>query len=297
MSRKEKSVVKRIQFIFIVGLLSVGFIFPDECFKSRYATLLSQQNYNEIEILLEEWTNSFPDDAELFIAYCNYYLSKGRTTIKTKGSMGSGMYGIKDKNYYDYELTNVALSYLDKALILYPDRLDIHFGKANVLSQTLCFEELTKEIKVFLKRSQINQNNWYWSDNLSFFDAGLVGEEIIFSGLNDYMSIMYNYFDQNKYLLNEIIKLYSEYFPNNVIGLNLAAWYYSLDGDVNKTIETLLLAYSIDSTDYIIIGNLARAYEENNENIEALKFYNLMLNIDNDEAKKYAQEGINRIQM
>ena len=65
-------------FIFAVSLLP---LFAD--FQSDYEKYIKSENIKKLEILLPQWEKAEPNNPEMFIAYFNYYLLKGRSSVLT----------------------------------------------------------------------------------------------------------------------------------------------------------------------------------------------------------------------
>lgn len=99
-----------------------------------------------VETLIDNWEKAEPDNADMLAARFYYYLAKGQDTemvtrseakylglaplLSLKDSTG------RDVHYYeliryDDEMFAKALSYVDKAISLYPERLGFRFMKAN----------------------------------------------------------------------------------------------------------------------------------------------------------------------
>ena len=171
--------------------------------------------------------------------------------------------------------------------------MDIHFGKINTLLSDDDYSEGIEAIIEFLRVYDENKTEWYWSYNQSFISNNWDVEEAVIDALTDYCGMFDYYIERNsiKNVLDEILIR----FPNNVIFLNYLAHYYSAGKDYDKTIETLLSAYQIDNTDYIIVANIAATYEKKEDYIEAEKWYKTLASMEPDEAKQYAQQGLERI--
>lgn len=281
-------------FLFLL-LVPIVTIVADENYQEKYLKLFQDDDLDHLLPLLQEWEKSAPNDIEVYIAYFNYYLRLGTSSQITMGQMDDGRYGIYNREEYEKENTTKAISYLDEALKISNDRLDIYFGKCSILTKTHEYEELTATIKQFLHRSKINKNRWLWSNNKTFESLGWPGEEVIFSGLNDYLNAMFNDFSLSEEYIKEIVELEMDLYPKNIWGLNHAARYYDLSGDREQAIRILEKAHKIDPADYVVLGNLAYLCEEAKDYESALKYYNNLKELNIPEATRYANEGIDRI--
>lgn len=229
------------------------------------------------------------------IAYFNYYMRLDSTSQITMGLMDNGQYDIFNKEFYDAGNAKIAVEYLDSAILVTPDRLDIYFGKCSALNKLYNYPAVADSVEKILNRSKINSNKWFWSNNESFESKDWSGEDFFFNGINDYLSLMYNSFDSSQNSIKRIIETEITLYPKNIWGLNHASRYYDLVGNKEKSIELLLKAYKIDPSDFVIIGNLAYAYESIKDNKNALLYYNKLKELNISEATTYADEGISRI--
>ena len=261
--------------------------------QNQVVTGLQQGNYEAVKKLLLEWEGEAPDDPDLMTGWFNYYLHRKAEYKNFDGYMKNGNYGVYSRLVYVKDDLNTAISYLDKALQNHPYRMDIHFGKINTLLSDDDYSEGIEAIVNFLEIYDENKTEWYWSYNQSFIDNNWNVEETVIDALTDYCD-MFDYLverDSIKYVLDEILMR----FPDNVIFLNYLAHYYSAGKDYDKTVETLLTAYQIDNTDYIIVANIAATYERKEEYDEAEKWFTVLASMEPDAAKKYAKQGLERI--
>lgn len=279
----------------LLFILIVTNIFSQNLNQEKYINLIQNNKLDELFTHLQKWEEQNENDVELCIAYFNYYLRIGQTSKTILGPLGDGGYGLYEKQFYDKKPTEVALLYLDKALKIAPNRLDVHFGKSNILARTNQYDKLKNAIITFLNYSKEINDNWYWSNNVSFKDQGWSVEEAMTSGVTDYLNIMLSDYENSKTYIQDVLNLYLQKYPNNVIGLNVAARYYDLKGDTTTKISLLEKAHEIDPLDYIIIGNLAYTYESIKDNTTAIKYYKLMLEIDNESSQQYGRNGLERL--
>jgi len=107
--------------------------------------------------------------------------------------------------------------------------------------------------------------------------------------------MLFNYFGSTKDYLNSIFSKIEKLYPNNIIGLNQSARYYSLSGNNEKAIKQLKKAYNLDKSDYIVIGNLGYMYELSGNYKEARKWYTEMSKLSDTNAKQYAQKCLDKI--
>ena len=272
----------------ILALSAFGFDKQEEVLDG-----LRSGDYENVRVLLEEWEKESPSDLDMMTGWFNYYLRRKAESKNVVGYMKNGQYGIYSQTIYDDKDLKTGISYLDKALKKNPYRMDIHFGKISSLLHAEKYSEASKAITDFLKVYGKNKTEWYWTNNMKFSENDWNAEEIVLGSMQDYCSMFDYYADRSsaKKALDGILKL----FPKNVIFLNYLSYYYSSGKEYDKAIEVLLKAYKIDPNDYIIVGNLALNYENIQNYKEAEKLYTIMSQMDSEDARAYAAEGLERI--
>jgi len=284
--------MKKINFmILLLVILSMNIFGFDK--QNQVISGLQNGDYENVKILLQEWEKENPKDPDLMTGWFNYFLNRNAEAKSIVGYMKNGQYGMYSKTVYDENDLKTAISYLDKALKTNPYRMDIYFGKINSLLHAEKYSEGSKAIITFLKVYEKNKTEWYWTNNQKFSDNNWNVENTVLGALQDYCQLFDFYIDRDsvKSTLDQILKL----FPKNVIFLNYLSYYYSSAKEYDKAIDVLLSAYKIDPEDYIIVGNLASAYENLENYKEAEKWYLIMSKMDSEEAKAYAASGLERI--
>lgn len=117
-------------------------------FEQRYNLLVSKLGPAGVgvETVLDNWAKADSTSEKLLVARFNYYIAKAQSTqvvkkqtrkylgmtplLNLKDSLGRDVFYYQE-TFYDDELFGKALKAADKAVSLYPDRLDYRFMKAN----------------------------------------------------------------------------------------------------------------------------------------------------------------------
>lgn len=276
--------------------------------KDYYADFINFQKSNDtINQLktLEAWKKSSPKDAELYTSYFNYYFAKSRKeliTLSTQKSEGK-TFELKDStnktagyigsqiDYARLELKR-GIDWIDKGIDLYPNRLDMRFGKTYVLGQIKDWDNFTKEIIAAIKYSEINNNNWTWTKN----EKKNGGKDFFLSSLQDYQLQLYNTGD-DKLLANmgDIAKEILRIYPDHIESLSNLSIVYMISKDFSKALELLLKAEKINHKDFIVLSNIAHCYKEVGERKKAIEYYEKTLIYGDEEAKDYAKRQINEL--
>ena len=123
---------------------------PSENYEQRYNMLSSQFGAAGVgvETVLDNWEKVDSTNARLLLARFDFYLTKAQSisVVKKENRRYLGMEPVlvlKDslqrdiyyyqETFYDDDLYGKAIKTIDKAVNLYPDRIDFRFVKANAL--------------------------------------------------------------------------------------------------------------------------------------------------------------------
>ncbi len=137
---------------------------------------------------------------------------------------------------YDQALLNQALAKIDEGIARYPNRLDMRFGKAYILSRNKDWDGYTNEMVKAIQQAKVNNNQWLWEGNAD--DKKLLANV--------------------RKISNELLKLY----PNNVQSINNIATSYAMGGDYTNGLKYFLQAEKINPQDPVILLNIANVYKK-----------------------------------
>lgn len=264
----------------------------------------SQDTINQLKIL-KKWELKEPKNPELITSFFNYYFMKSKQvslTLSSKQSKGDG-YVLKDSLDRDSGFLNEIITYniselnkgldkIDEGIKLYPNRLDMRFGKIYVLGLVKDWKKFTEEITKTIDQSAKNQNSWKWTNNGSYNGS----EKEFLLDIQNYQLQLYNTGD-NKLLENMriIANKVLEYYPNHVESLSNLSITYLITGEYEKGIEPLLRAEKINPEDYIVLGNIAQGYKLKGDKAKAIEYYNKVLLIGDESAKEYAMNQLSEL--
>ncbi|GAA4280385.1 hypothetical protein GCM10022260_08060 [Gaetbulibacter aestuarii] len=251
---------------------------------------------------LKKWESINPKDAELFTSYFNYHFMKSRVegivftkeqpkgeSIEIKDSINQNAGYLEGQIHYKQSELLKGLKKIDEGIALYPNRLDMRFGKIYVYGQTMDWENFTSEILKTIDYSAKNNNEWTWTNNLSY-DGG---EQEFLLDIQNYQLQLYN--SGNDELLKNMRQIANkvlQYYPDHIESLSNLSITYLLTGDYDNGIEVLLRAEKISPQDYIVLGNIALGYRQKGNKEKAIAYYEKVVEFGDEEAREFAKQQI-----
>ena len=193
------------------------------------------------------------------------------------------------KASYDFDILSKGISQIDKGINIYPNRLDMRFGKVYVYNLIKDYKASSEEIIGIVNHSRDINNNWLWANNEKLADA----EQAMLSTIQDYI-IEYTYSDDSRiydYIENVSNAILSIY-PEHIVSMSNLGIVYSQKKEFEKSLEVLLKAHILDPNDLVVISNIAKTYEDINDLPNALKYYKLLKKIGTKDAKSFAAQKI-----
>ncbi len=293
---------KIILTILLSGLLLTS---AGQNFNQQFNSLFDKKDVAGQEKLLAQWNSTNPNDPELYVAYYNFYVRqsmkevvglenqpKGGHSLEMKDSTGKVAGYMNDLIEYDTSYLNKGFEYIDKGIKMFPNRLDMRFGKIYMLGQIMNFEAFTNEILKTIDYSKSNANAWLWTDNKPQDDAKL----FMLSAIHEYVLQLYNTED-DKLLDNmkRICETVLKYYPDHVESLSDLSIVYLINKDYDRALEVLLKAEKFAPTDFIVLNNIALAYMRKDDKVNALKYYRKVLKYGDTDAQATAKEQIDKL--
>jgi tetratricopeptide (TPR) repeat protein len=276
------------------------------CFGQDYKSQFDQfcqagDTTKQIE-LLTKWESEDPKNPELFTSYFNYYFLKSRQeyismstnqlkeeAIQLQDSTGQVAGFLGSEIVYNSEILEKGLDKIDQGIKIYPNRLDMRFGKIYALGQAEDWENFTKEIVKTIQYSKKNNNEWTWTFNEKRENS----KEFFLGSIQDYQLNLYE--TENDDLLKnmrtiaeEILKIY----PDHIESLSNISITYLLTGQYDKGIESLLKAEKIDPKDGVVLSNIAHGYKLKGDIDNSIKYYEKMLKLEDPRAVEFAKQQI-----
>lgn len=291
-------------FLFIL-LTAISNLVSGQTYYEKFKTLFQQNDTIKIASLLTEWEKTSPNDPELYTAAINYYFSnskkeivsvdrqqKSNESFQLTDSTGQVAGYINSSLDYDTEKLSKAIKYANTGIDKFPNRLDIRFGKCHILQQIEDYDNFTKEIIKTIDYSQVNKNNWLWTENKKQEN----GESSLLESIQSYLKQLYDTEDDNL-LLNmiQIGEATLKIYKSNVEILSTTSVALLLTKNYDKAIEYLKQAENINPKDFIVLNNIAQGYKLKGDKANAIKYYELTEKYGDERAKLQARRNINEL--
>ncbi len=295
--------MKKYLSLIIFTLLS-SIVFAQSNYE-KFKKMYEKNDTTKIKSFLAVWEKENPNDAELYTSAINFYfdncrkeiisldrIQKGEESLQLKDSTGN-VAGYMNSNlgYSPYNL-NKALKYANTGIEKFPNRLDIRFGKCYILQQIGDYENFTMEVIKSVEYSQINKNNWLWTENKKQDD----GEKFLLESIQSYLKDLYDTEDDN--LLPNMIEIGEttlKYYKKNIKILSTTSVAFLLTKKYEQALEYLLHAEKLNPKDYIVLNNIAQAYLQKGDKVNAIKYLELTEKYGDEQAKKQSRQKINEL--
>jgi len=261
----------------------------------EFAKLLTQKDTTAQWQLLQNWEKACPNDAELFIAYFNYYFSKSRipalhiseapdadTTLQIKDSTSDETLAyITNDIVFNNELLQKSFDCIDTGINKYPARLDMRLGKIFVLGQLEHYDAFTNEIIKTIDWDNRFDHQWTWTDNARVTNP----KQFFLHAIQDYVVQLYNAGDEQLSRMQQVAQAVLKYYPAHVESLSNLAISFGLQGNYDGALEALFKAVKIAPRDAVVLNNIAYMYEQKGDKPNAIKYYELTAKHGDKEAR------------
>jgi len=299
--------MKRILFLFLF-LISVHHQSSAQNYKAQFNELIKgNKDSTALKKVLHDWKASKPDDAELYVAFYNYYVLESRVDLialerTPKGEESLKMIGtdstnkgevayINDGTYYKPEYLNVGFAYIDTGIRKFPSRLDMWFGKVYMFGEIKDYKSFTNELIKVVEYSAKIDNRWTWTDNEPLKDP----KNYLLGSLQDYIVQLYNEGDVQANNINKLAGICCKYYPKRVEFLSDYSISFIMRGDFKGALKPLLDAAAIAPEDAIVLNNIAFCYYKNGDKTNAIKYYELAVKFGDDRQKEQANEKLSEL--
>jgi tetratricopeptide (TPR) repeat protein len=265
----------------------------------KFNTLFQEKDTVKLKAFLANWEKTNPDDPELYTSAVNYYFYASRqeivsldkkanaTGLRLTDSTGKVVGYLNSNETYRPDQLSLGLAYIDKGIQKFPKRLDMRFGKCNVLQQIADYNDFATELISTVSYSATIDNNWSWTRNKKLDD----GRKFMLETIQQYLHELYD--TENDSLLPLMCRIGDatiRHYPDKVEILSTTAVAYTLLKNYDQAITYLQMAHKLDPKDFIVLNNLAHAYQLKGDKPNAITYYELSEKYGDAEAKQQAKK-------
>lgn len=290
---------------FVLALCTVSSICYGQDYRKQFNDAFDAKDTTAQKEILSAWEKVDPKNAELFTSYFNYYFQKARQEVValTKEQPKGESLAFKDSTgqiagymgsqvSFDPALVQRGLDKIDQGIKLYPNRLDMRFGKIYALGKVERWDAFTEEIVKTVRYSNQNKNAWTWTDNVKKEE----GQDFFLGALQDYQLQLYNTGDDAlltnmRTIANEVLKFY----PDHIESLSNLSITYLIGNEPDKAIEVLLKAEKLNPKDAIVLGNIAHGYKMKGDKAKAIEYYEKTILYADPEMVEYSKQQIKEL--
>jgi tetratricopeptide (TPR) repeat protein len=287
-------------------ILWVPFVNFGQNYKSDFDSKFNQKDYNATEIqgILNNWKKVSTKDIDYFIAAFNFYFKEsqneivqlsqdapheGKEALVLSDSLGNKAGYMFSNMSTNDSLFKVSQNTIDTAIQLFPNRLDLRFGKIHTLGAVEKFDEFTTEILETIAYSYTINHKWLWSNDTNLENP----ENFFIDAMQSYQNTLFQVeSDEN---LKKITKKMYEIFPNDLFVISSYGVTFLIEGKNKEALELYLKAEKINPNDTIVLNNIGLIYERLSDKNNALKYYKKITAIGNEKEKLNAQKKINNL--
>ncbi|MCQ2148535.1 MAG: hypothetical protein MJZ16_13645 [Bacteroidales bacterium] len=273
---------------------------------TRYNLLVERlgQTGVGIETLINKWETAFPEDENMLVAKFSYYFEKSRSPkaivlTQAKYLGNAPLLSLKDslgvdQNYFqDYEFDDetfgIATSAIDKAISLYPLRIDLRFYKVSALFE---YEKESPDMALSFLKGMADYNaqskpKWEYPG----YDS--IGSEEFTSFMQEYCVVFYKIGSPAGW---EAFKSLSEkmlqYFPKNPLFMtNIGSYYLAYKKDNKAALKQYNAVLKVKPDDYTAIKNCVLLARSSKDTKLEKKYLPMLIKYTPNENEKAQAQG------
>lgn len=287
-----------------IGLL-VGTVVHGQDYYETFKKLSAAKDSVGQRNLLEGWKKKNGDDPELYTSCFNYYVQKSMSEVIRLDSdpqtgknlqitdSSSQVVGyIHGETSYNPKYLSLGFDIIEKGITKFPNRLDMRFGKIHMLGQVNNYHAFTDEIVKSIDFSIKNKNKWQWTKN------ELVKEpkDFLLDNIQTYINNLFDLGDGQAKNIRRIAETTLKYYPDHVVSLSNLGISYIFENNYFKALDPLLTAEKKTPKDPIILGNIAYVYVNLKENKKATEYYEKVIQFGDDNARRFAEQQLKKLE-
>lgn len=285
--------------------LSLGAQTTREEYYNRYALLAGRLGVAGVgvETVLNKWEADFPEDKDMLVGKFNYYYTKSQSaSVEQKDQekfMGAEpVLSLQDStgktlNYFeeiifDDDLYAQATTYIDKAIRLNPEDLNLRFYKLNAM---MSYEKESPDMATVSLNSLIDYN--YSAKPAWIYDQELVPSEFFAESIQEYCYTLYLIGSKASIAsFKSISEKMSSYEPKNIAFLNnIGSYYLIAESDNKEAMKYYKKVLKIDPEDYSANKNSALICRKDGNVKQEIKYLQKLLKVSPTDAEKQSVQA------
>ena len=296
--------MKRLLLFIILAVSLAGSISAQNNWYERYRECINDSSLEYTRQVIEQWQQAEPESPDVYAACFNYYYKMGWDEVmqmtpippedgiqalELEDSTGAPVYLYQVQVFND-SLVAIANEKIDKAISLYPDRLDLPFGKLAALFRLEDYDNAMPVLHQVIERSHLNGNRWTWTLNTP---VGEDGETMFKSSMQDYFSRLFDAELDDKAM--QLVEWLLQYYPDEVMFRSDKASLLAITGNSDQALPLFLSIHKDYPDDNIVTSNIAYSYKTMGDKKNALKYYRLLSNCGDEEMEELARQAISEL--
>lgn len=267
----------------------------------KYLSCVNDSDVHALKTMIEQWEQAEPESPDVYAAWYNYYIKLAMTDVvaltttapednqealqlmDSTGVVAGYMYGIES---YNDSILQIGYQKLNTAIKLFPDRLDLPFGKVAMLFRQQLYSEVMQEFRNVLDRSKKNGNRWLWTLNQPLDD----GEYILKDSMQDYFVQLFDA-GQSDYA-SQLVEWMLQLYPTDIIFCSDKASLLAIAKRYSEALPIYLSIYEDNPDDIIVASNIAHIYYTLGDKEATLKYYSKLLQCGDSEIEGLAKQRI-----
>lgn len=296
--------MQRIITLLFIIMNSLSIVNAQNDWYGKYLTCVRDSDVHAWKVMIEQWERAEPESPDMYAAWYNYYIKLAMTDVVTltttapnenqealqlidsTGVVAGYMYGIES---YNDSIIKLGYQKLDTAIRLFPDRLDLPFGKVTMLFRQQQYSEVMQLLRHITNRSEENGNKWLWTLNQPLDDA----ENILKDSMQDYFAQLYDA-EQSDYAM-QLVEWMLRLYPTDVIFRSDKASLLAISEHYSEALPIYLSIYKDAPDDVIVASNIAHIYYILGDKKSSLKYYSNLVNCGDSEIEAIAKQRIKEI--
>ena len=295
--------MKRLLLFIIMTAALASHLAAQASWYERYRECINDSSLEYTRQVIEQWEQAEPESPDVYAAWFNYYCKMsmdevmqmtpfppqdGQQALELEDSTGSPVY-MYAVQVVDDSLLAIANEKIDKVISLYPDRLDLPFGKIAMLFMMEDYAKVMPALHRVIERSHLNNNQWTWTLGSPVED----GEEMFKSSMQDYFSRLFDAELDNEAM--QLAEWLLQYYPNEVMFRSDKASLLAITGNNDQALPLFLSIHKDYPDDNIVTSNIAYIYKTMGDKKNAMKYYRILSKCGDEDMEELARQAINEL--